>query len=69
LWWRVLKYRNPAPLLEPDGRERLEDVRRRDRLRRRLGRVVLPDEFFRVQPDRAGNAADVTACIEVTAAA
>ncbi len=56
------------PLSQLDRRERLEHIGGGDRLRRRLGRVVLPDQFFRVKPDRAGDAPDVPARVEVTAA-
>src|ERR1019366_4844491 len=58
----------PAPLPELDRRGRLENVCRRNRLRRALGRVVLPDQRLRVDAGRACNAAKMAPCVEVAAA-
>src|SRR5215472_1163186 len=55
-----------APLPQLDRREWLEHVRGRNRLWRCLGGVVLADQLFGVQSDRASDVANVTARVEVT---
>src|ERR1022692_4348056 len=58
----------PAPFLHPDGRRWLEDIRGRDRPRRPVRLVVLPDQRLRIRSDDPGDAADVPAGIETPAA-
>src|SRR5215472_6326971 len=55
----------PAPLPQPDWGERLEHVRGRNRLWRCLSGVVLADQIFGVESDRASDVADVTARVEI----
>src|SRR5262249_1143169 len=58
-----------ASFFELDRRDRLEDIRGADSLRRAHRGVIFVDQGLWIDADRAGNAADVSPRIEVTAAA
>ena len=59
---------HPVPRVHPDRPGRPEQIRRRDRLRRAVGRVVLPDQWLGISPDDPGDGTDVPPGVEIATA-